>query len=125
FACTCGKSISEQVAAYLDGQGEHHGYAGRVLPPIHVETLPLTAALDQLLQANHAFVRLRLHQLYPGDHGEVAAETAVPSTAGPLPCSAISHTADDRASRTTSKTLQVDLAEPEQDRTVEAWPVEG
>ena len=36
---------------------------------------------------------------------EVAAETAVPSTAGPLPCSAISHAADDRASRTTSKTL--------------------
>src|SRR5438034_4207999 len=37
FACTTGKSTSEEVEEYLSKQGEHHGYAARALPPVYVQ----------------------------------------------------------------------------------------
>jgi REP element-mobilizing transposase RayT len=33
FACTSGGSTRERVEAYLDAQGNHHGYNQRVVPP--------------------------------------------------------------------------------------------
>jgi REP element-mobilizing transposase RayT len=61
FACTSGKSTTEKVNEYLNGQGEHHGYTARALPPIFVQTYTPTAATEAGVQANHAFTRLQFH----------------------------------------------------------------
>ncbi|HKI35823.1 MAG TPA: IS200/IS605 family transposase [Gemmataceae bacterium] len=61
FACTSGKSESRQVEQYLSGQGEHHGYAGRVLPPAHVEDFDVTETDEVRLQAKHAHAVLQFH----------------------------------------------------------------
>jgi REP element-mobilizing transposase RayT len=37
FACTVGKSTSAEVDAYLDSQGEHHGYSARAIPPVYLQ----------------------------------------------------------------------------------------
>ena len=100
----CGKLLTPTFHASLpDGvdpcgeRGEYHSFTFDG-PCFH---RPVLFGLGEV----HLHEPFAFQELYPGDHGEVAAETAVPSTAGPLPCSAISHAADDRASRTTSKTL--------------------
>jgi REP element-mobilizing transposase RayT len=59
FACTSGKSERAAVDRYLDQQGEHHGYASRVLPPVQVSRFEDTDA-DHVCAA-HAFTVLRFH----------------------------------------------------------------
>ena len=44
FASTAGQSTAEAVQRYLEQQGEHHGYASRVHPPVFVQRYPITAA---------------------------------------------------------------------------------
>jgi REP element-mobilizing transposase RayT len=61
FACTAGKSEPAQVDRYLSGQGDHHGYSARPLPPVWVESAEPTAALEARLRANHAWTVLRFH----------------------------------------------------------------
>lgn len=61
FACTTGESTAEAVSHYLDNQGEHHGYASRVRPPVFVRRYPLTSTDEQRLSANHAATVLRFH----------------------------------------------------------------
>ena len=61
FACTSGKSERQQVERYLSEQGEHHGYANRVRPPLFVEEMDITAADEARLQANHAYAVLQFH----------------------------------------------------------------
>jgi REP element-mobilizing transposase RayT len=61
FACTSGKSEREQIERYLSDQGEHHGYAQRVRPPVHVEGFDVTAADEERLQAKHAHAALQFH----------------------------------------------------------------
>jgi REP element-mobilizing transposase RayT len=55
FACTSGKSTRPQVEAYLDGQGEHHGYARRVRPPVYTQTYRLEPEHEATLQAPHSW----------------------------------------------------------------------
>jgi putative transposase len=61
FAWTSGKSTAAQVQAYLDLQGEHHGYAGRRLPPIYTEEYALPPDLEGRLKPAHAWCLLRFH----------------------------------------------------------------
>jgi REP element-mobilizing transposase RayT len=61
FACTAGVSERAQVERYLEGQGEHHGYAGRVLPPVHVASFPLSAEGEACLRAQHAWAVPQFH----------------------------------------------------------------
>jgi REP element-mobilizing transposase RayT len=63
FASTSGKSTAEQIDAYLESQGEHHGYARRVLPPVFVKTFPV-AADDHRVQPAHALACLRFHFVF-------------------------------------------------------------
>jgi REP element-mobilizing transposase RayT len=79
FACTTGKSTAAAVNAYLEGQGEHHGYALRPHPPVFVAHYPLTPADEERLRANHAATLLRFHvvlstQGRKGVFGRPAAE---------------------------------------------------
>jgi REP element-mobilizing transposase RayT len=61
FACTAGKSNRETVSQYLDRQGEHHGYAQRVVPPLFVEGYDLRAEDEARLNPKHAVVAAQLH----------------------------------------------------------------
>ena len=61
FATTTGKSTPAAVDDYLSSQGEHHGYAARVRPPVHVQQYELTTADQERLQAKHAYSMLRHH----------------------------------------------------------------
>ena len=62
FAMTTGKSTVEAVAAYLDGQGTHHGYDGRwAQPPVFVKSCPTEDRDEWRLQAAHCQSLLRLH----------------------------------------------------------------
>lgn len=61
FACTTGKSSADAVARYLDAQGEHHGYAARVRPPVFVERYSMTAADQARLQPQHGVTHLQVH----------------------------------------------------------------
>ena len=61
FACTTGKPSAEAVEHYLGHQGEHHGYAARINPPIFVERYPMTVADEADLRPQHAVTSLRLH----------------------------------------------------------------
>jgi REP element-mobilizing transposase RayT len=61
FAATSGKNTADQVGEYLAGQGEHHGYSQRVVPPVFVETYAPSPACDDRLQPAHACALLRFH----------------------------------------------------------------
>ena len=61
FACTSGKSTSNQIDAYLQSQAEHHGYANRVQPPVFVKTFGETPDDNARLQPPHAVAYLRYH----------------------------------------------------------------
>jgi REP element-mobilizing transposase RayT len=61
FACTSGKSEAAAVAHYLEGQGEHHGYSNRVIPPLFVASYSLTEEVETRLQANHAHTLVQFH----------------------------------------------------------------
>jgi REP element-mobilizing transposase RayT len=61
FACTTGASTAQAVAAYLDRQGEHHGYLSRPLPPVFVESYPLLPHYEKRLTAAHAVTLVRFH----------------------------------------------------------------
>jgi REP element-mobilizing transposase RayT len=61
FASTCGKSERSQVESYLSGQGDHHGYSERTIPPVYVESFPPSPAGHQRLQSAHAFTVVQFH----------------------------------------------------------------
>jgi REP element-mobilizing transposase RayT len=61
FACTSGKSTQNAVLAYLGKQGTHHGYAQRVIPPVHQETFPLSDTRAAALNPTHAMTCLQFH----------------------------------------------------------------
>jgi REP element-mobilizing transposase RayT len=61
FAVTCGASAADEIDAYLDRQGEHHGYADRARPPVFVRTYEATPETESVLQTDHAITRLRFH----------------------------------------------------------------
>ena len=61
FACTSGKSRTEAVNDYLAAQGEHHGYAHRVSPPVFQETYRLSAQELVRLRPKHAWTVLDFH----------------------------------------------------------------
>lgn len=58
FACTVGKSTSSEVEKYLSKQAEHHGYAARKLPPIHVAKFELD---ETNIRPTHASVISQFH----------------------------------------------------------------
>ncbi len=61
FACTTGASTAEAVLAYLESQGEHHGYMPRPLPPVFVASYSRTPEDEQRLSASHAVTVLQFH----------------------------------------------------------------
>jgi len=61
FACTTGASTADAVQAYLDKQGEHHGYTSRARPPIFVESYALAPEDEKRLSTDHAVTLLRFH----------------------------------------------------------------
>jgi REP element-mobilizing transposase RayT len=61
FACSSGKSTDAQVQAYLEQQGQHHGYADRKLPPLYVDEPGVDAEVEDQLRARHAWCLLQLH----------------------------------------------------------------
>lgn len=61
FACTVGKSTRAAVEQYLDQQGEHHGYAERVLPPVFLESYDLSANDEARISPKHAMVVAQFH----------------------------------------------------------------
>jgi REP element-mobilizing transposase RayT len=61
FACSTGKSRTEVVEQYLSRQGDHHGYADRVKPPIFVRRFELSNAEEDLVRAEHAATLLQHH----------------------------------------------------------------
>lgn len=58
FACTVGKSTSDDVEDYLSKQVDHHGYARRTLPPVHVEEFQTD---ESHVRSAHASVISRFH----------------------------------------------------------------
>jgi REP element-mobilizing transposase RayT len=61
FAITSGPSTADEINAYLECQGEHHGYADRVRPPVFVRSYAATSETESVLRADHAVTRLRFH----------------------------------------------------------------
>ncbi|MDP1545645.1 MAG: IS200/IS605 family transposase [Anaerolineales bacterium] len=61
FATTTGKSAAEEVAAYLERQGEHHGYGSVPQSPVYIRTYDRHDANDRLLATDHAVTRLQYH----------------------------------------------------------------
>lgn len=61
FACTSGKSTKEAVEAYLDSQGDHHGYTSRQRPPVFIREFDVAAIADAQLQAAHAVSVVQYH----------------------------------------------------------------
>ena len=61
FAITSGHSTADEINAYLERQGEHHGYADRVRPPVFVRTYATSSETEAILRADHAVTRLRFH----------------------------------------------------------------
>jgi REP element-mobilizing transposase RayT len=59
FACTTGKSDRATIERYLDDQGEHHGYANRVVPPVYLQRFEDSD--PEHVCAAHAFTMLRFH----------------------------------------------------------------
>jgi putative transposase len=64
FACTTGKTKSRVVERYLSLQGEHHGYANRVLPPIFVDQYQLSAEDKCRISPHHAMVIAQFHLVF-------------------------------------------------------------
>jgi REP element-mobilizing transposase RayT len=64
FACTAGKSTLAEVEAYLDQQGEHHGYSQRALPPVFVRTQDPEVEAAPWWHAEHACTRLQFHLVF-------------------------------------------------------------
>jgi REP element-mobilizing transposase RayT len=84
FACTTGKSTEDAVLAYLDLQGEHHGYESRPLPPVFVATFAPTDSDEERLNAAHAVTVLRFHIVFStwgrrGVFGRMEAEAIAAS----------------------------------------------
>ena len=63
FACTTGTSTAQAVLAYLESQGEHHGYMSRPLPPVFVASYARTSEDEQRLSASHAVTILQFHMV--------------------------------------------------------------
>jgi putative transposase len=78
FATTTGKSTAEEVSAYLERQGEHHGYDPLPHSPVFVRTYDHTAADERLLATDHAVTRLRYHLVLATEwrHGVFSEESA-------------------------------------------------
>ena len=64
FACTSGQSTADEIGAYLASQGEHHGYAAQIRPPLHVDTFEPQPGDETRLQSPHARTRLRFHVVF-------------------------------------------------------------
>jgi REP element-mobilizing transposase RayT len=80
FACTSGKSERAAVERYLEVQGEHHGYANRVVRPLYVQAFE--DAEDEHVCAAHAFTVLRFHLVFGtfGRRGVFAREDSEATT---------------------------------------------
>jgi REP element-mobilizing transposase RayT len=63
FACASGDSTTNRVAEYLSSQGEHHGYASRIRPPVHVAAFQQSPSDEQRLQPVNAHALLRFHMV--------------------------------------------------------------
>jgi REP element-mobilizing transposase RayT len=83
FASTAGRSTSDSVEAYLNRQGEHHGYADRARPPVFVRQYAIGSADEERQKPAHACTRLRHHVvlathyrrgIFGSEAGEVLAE---------------------------------------------------
>jgi REP element-mobilizing transposase RayT len=61
FAITSGASAADEIEAYLERQGEHHGYADCSRPQVFVRTYEATPETESALQTDHAVTRLRFH----------------------------------------------------------------
>jgi REP element-mobilizing transposase RayT len=61
FACTSGGTSTQKVEAYLQAQGEHHGYSTRVLPPVFVQTYQPERESPAWWHAEHACTHLQFH----------------------------------------------------------------
>jgi putative transposase len=61
FACTSGGNTRTAVEAYLDVQGDHHGYSHRSLAPVFVKTYQPDAEPEPWWHADHAFTHLQFH----------------------------------------------------------------
>jgi REP element-mobilizing transposase RayT len=48
----------------LSLQGEHHGYANRVLPPIFVDQYPLADEAERRISPHHAMVIAKFHLVF-------------------------------------------------------------
>jgi REP element-mobilizing transposase RayT len=82
FAVTTGKATKDEVLRYLDTQGEQHGYADRVLPPVYVEAFPRTPMGEAILRTDHAVTELRYHLVLTTErrHGVFLRESAIEVT---------------------------------------------
>lgn len=78
FACTTGATTADAVSAYLDGQGEHHGYTLRPGSPCFVQSYATSTADEERLRSAHAVTLLRFHIVLATwmRHGVFAQETA-------------------------------------------------
>jgi putative transposase len=61
FAATVGQSTTDVIDAYLEKQSEHHGYNNRARPPVWVQRIPQTQAVQSRLSTDHACTALRYH----------------------------------------------------------------
>jgi REP element-mobilizing transposase RayT len=61
FAVTTGQSTAEAIDAYLQRQGEHHGYSNRPRLPVYIQSFKRTPAMEQILRTEHAQTLLRFH----------------------------------------------------------------
>jgi REP element-mobilizing transposase RayT len=88
FACTSGKSTGEQVQAYLEGQGEHHGYMARPVPPVWVAEYRMSAGIENRLRVQHAWCLLQFHIVLATQQrrGLFAEREARPVAEGWLTC---------------------------------------
>lgn len=64
FASTHGDTTRRKVMAYLSKQGDHHGWTGRVNPPIFEQTFDDAGTGDGVLQPRHARALLRYHFVF-------------------------------------------------------------
>jgi REP element-mobilizing transposase RayT len=61
FACTAGGSTTGKVEAYLEAQGDHHGYSQRPLAPVFVRTWQPDREPEPWWHADHACTHLQFH----------------------------------------------------------------
>jgi putative transposase len=64
FAVTTGKSTADEIAKYLDSQGQHHGYETRVRPPVYVKTSERVGESRSQLATDHAVKSIRFHIVF-------------------------------------------------------------